>query len=305
MIKKGLPNMIQKRLSTLSSSKEVFDRHKSIYETALKNAGHKHIIEYIPPNTTPQKRKRKRKKNITYYNPPYSSSIITDIGKQFLKLLDKHFKIGNPLRKYINRNTVKISYSTCANMKSHISKHNSKVLKKEEPKKEKKCNCVKKYGECPLPGKCRVKSVVYKADVHNPNTNEVKSYIGLTKNEFIQRFDQHNDAMENRISNHSTTLSKHFWKLRDKMGVDPMVTWSIKARAFSFSSGGRQCDLCLTEKREILHAKKSSSLNMRDELLYMCRHKLPFRLDQFKPKPEPKQVKPRSKRKTQRTPAIT
>ena len=109
MIKKQLKNMIQKRLSTLSSSKSVFDRNKSIYETALKNAGHQHNLEYEDvENVTSNK--RKRKKEVTYYNPPYSSSIITDIGRQFLKLLDKHFIDGpmanKGLGKYINRNTV-------------------------------------------------------------------------------------------------------------------------------------------------------------------------------------------------------
>ena len=220
--------------------------------------------------------------------------------------MEKHFPVGDPLRKYINKNKVKLSYSTCANMKSHISKHNAKVLRKKETKNgnENNCKCIGKYGSCPMPGKCKTKSVVYKADVHNPHTNEVKSYIGLTKNEFIKRFDQHKDAMENRISNHSTTLSKHVWKLKDKTGVEPRVNWSIKARAFSFSSGGRQCDLCLSEKLEILNANKSSSLNKRDELLYMCRHKIPFRLEQFKPKPDPK-IKKKSKSKSQRTPAVT
>ena len=276
--------MIQKRLSTLSSSEEVFNRKKSSYETALKNAGHQHNLEYVSTKTTQEKPKRKRKKKILYYNPPYSVTIITDIGKQFFRLMEKHFPVGAPLRKHINKNKVKFSYSTCANMKSHISKHNAKVLKKEETKKGNVCKCVGKYGKCPIPGKCNLKSVVYKADVQNPITNEVKSYIGLTKNEFIKRFDQHRYAMNRRISTHATTLSKHFWKIKDETGIEPKIDWSIKARAFSFSSGSRQCDLCLSEKLEILQAEKSSSLNKRDELLYMCRHKIPFRLEKFKPK---------------------
>ena len=284
IIKKNLKNMIQKRLSTLSSSEEVFNRKKSSYETALKNAGHQHNLEYVSTKTTQEKPKRKRKKKILYYNPPYSVTIITDIGKQFFRLMEKHFPVGAPLRKHINKNKVKFSYSTCANMKSHISKHNAKVLRKEETKKGNVCKCVGKYGKCPIPGKCNLKSVVYKADVQNPITNEVKSYIGLTKNEFIKRFDQHRYAMNRRISTHATTLSKHVWKIKDETGIEPKIDWSIKARAFSFSSGSRQCDLCLSEKLEILQAEKSSSLNKRDELLYMCRHKIPFRLEKFKPK---------------------
>ena len=106
-----------------------------------------------------------------------------------------------------------------------------------------------------------------------PNT-VTKSYIGLTKNEFIKRYQQHQAA---------TALSRYVWEMKEKIGVQPKIKWKIVTRAFSFSSGGRQCDLCLSEKREILHAKKSTSLNIRDELLYMCKHKFPFRLANFKP----------------------
>ena len=38
--------MIGKRISDLSSSKEIFDSEKSIYQEALKNAGFKEKIEY-------------------------------------------------------------------------------------------------------------------------------------------------------------------------------------------------------------------------------------------------------------------
>ena len=79
--------------------------------------------------------------------------------------------------------------------------------------------------------------------------------------------------------------------MRDK-GETPQINWNIKSRAYSFSSGGRQCDLCVSEKREILYAKRRTSLNKRDELLSMCRHRRAFTLGVFKPK-------------TQRNPAIT
>ena len=51
------------------------------------------------------------------------------------------------------------------------------------------------------------------------------------------------------------------------------VNWSIKARGHPFSSGGRTCDLCLTEKLVILTADQNSMLNKRDELLETCRHR--------------------------------
>ena len=59
--------------------------------------------------------------------------------------------------------------------------------------------------------------------------------------------------------------SSYIWKLKDKIRYD-YVNWSIKAKGHPFSSGGRACDLCLTEKLTILMADQSAMLNKRDEL---------------------------------------
>ena len=308
-VKKGLKDMIEKRLSSLSSNSSVFDREKAPYETALKNAGHEDKLKYVQKEEKP--RKRKRNKTVIYYNPPFSSTIQTDIGRKFLKLIDYHFK-GTPLQKHINRNTVKISYSTCPNMKSHISKHNAKILKEEVKENDKRCRCEGQANigitECPVDGNCRTESVVYSAEVSAPN-KQTKTYIGMTKNEFKTRFLRHRSAINNRISPDATALSEHVWKIRDEAGIEPKVVWKIKTRAYSYSNGGRQCDLCLSEKREILYAKKSESLNKRDELLYMCKHKVTFRLENFKPKPKPAPKKQRKKAETKvkkrKTPAVT
>ena len=304
-IKKGLKNMIEKRLSSLSSSSAVFDREKAPYEIALKNAGHEHKLSYVEENEKPKK--RRRNKTVIWWNPPYSSTIKTDVARQFLKLIDKHFK-NTPLQKHINRNTVKVSYSTCSNMKTHISKHNAKILRKEDETNDKECRCENQRSECPVEGKCRIESVVYSAEISAPNKHP-KTYIGMTKNEFKTRFLQHRSALKNRASTSATVLSEYVWKIRDETGIEPKIVWKIKTRAYSYSNGGRQCNLCLSEKREILFAKKSESLNKRDELLYMCKHKIPFRLEKFKPKPNPppkkERKKPESKLKKQKTPAVT
>ena len=47
----------------------------------------------------------------------------------------------------------------------------------------------------------------------------------------------------------------------------PQKLESLYYRGHAFSSGGRACDLCLTEKRVILIADQNSMLNKRDELL--------------------------------------
>ena len=67
-------------------------------------------------------------------------------------------------------------------------------------------------------------------------------------------------------------LRKDAVRTKDKK-IPYFVNWSIKARGHPFSSGGRACDLCLTEKLVILTADQNTMLNKRDELLETCRHR--------------------------------
>jgi len=95
-------------------------------------------------------------------------------------------------------------------------------------------------------------------------------YFGSTEN-FKNRYSQHKSSIKNRPALH-TTLSSHIWKLKDK-NVPYSLKWSIKDKGHAFSSGGRTCDLCLSEKLVIMTADKNTMLNKRDELLESCRHR--------------------------------
>ena len=78
-------------------------------------------------------------------------------------------------------------------------------------------------------------------------------------------------SIRKRPLNH-TTLSSYIWKLKDK-GSNFEIKWSIHSRGYAFSSGGKACDLCITEKMIILTENQHSMLNKRDELLETCRHR--------------------------------
>ena len=82
-IKSELPRMIQHRLSYLSKNKHVFDEQKTPYQTVLRNSVFKTFIEFTPIRTKTNKRKRKNQD--FYFNPTYTYSIKTNIGKEFLK----------------------------------------------------------------------------------------------------------------------------------------------------------------------------------------------------------------------------
>ena len=99
-------------------------------------------------------RKRNHKRNIIWFNPPYSKSVTTNVGKYFLKLLDKHFPKNHKLQKIFNKNTVKMSYSCLPSVKARVNQHDKKVLQKvsEETSNEeavRMCSCPRN-AECPL-----------------------------------------------------------------------------------------------------------------------------------------------------------
>ena len=165
---------MNKRLSLISSNQEIFEAACAPYQTALEKSGYSFKLKYDPPTQNGPKNARKR--NITYFNPPYSRNVKTNIGKIFLKSIDSCFPKNHVLRKIINRNTVKISYSCMPNFKQKISNHNLKIQKKEKNRQpDKVCNCSGIMGPCPLQGNCLIESVVYKAEVIDSNQNSTRA----------------------------------------------------------------------------------------------------------------------------------
>ena len=84
---KNIPLSVQKRLSSLSSNKEIFDAAAPPYQEALNRAGYKHKLEFEEPTNQQGKKKRQRKRNISYFTPPYNTNVKTRIGKEFLKII--------------------------------------------------------------------------------------------------------------------------------------------------------------------------------------------------------------------------
>ena len=123
-IKKELPKMINKRLSELSCDKDAFDKAKGIYEKALNDSNFKSTLNF----NHEQNERKNRNRKIIWFNPPYNESVKTNIGKQFLKLIKKHFPKHHKFNKIFNTNTIKLSYSCTTNMKNLIKQHNSKIL---------------------------------------------------------------------------------------------------------------------------------------------------------------------------------
>ena len=145
---KQVPFSIKSRLSSLSSSENIFNESTAIYQEALKTSGYDYKLKY-QKNTSTTTSKRQRKWKIIWFNHPYSMNVATNVGRYFLNLVNKHFPPHHKLSKILNRNNMKISYSCMPNMKSRINIHNKTVTKAQPSAQARTCNCINK-SKCPL-----------------------------------------------------------------------------------------------------------------------------------------------------------
>ena len=111
---KHLLAAIGRRISDISSSKELFNKAKPHYESALKQSGHDEELIYIerkkPVTHTVQNSRKNRQRNIIWSSPPYSMNVQTNIAREFLNLVSKHFPKNHRYRKILNKNNMKVRY---------------------------------------------------------------------------------------------------------------------------------------------------------------------------------------------------
>ena len=219
-----------------------------------------------------------RKRQIIWFNPPFNSAVSTNIGKEFFKLLYKHFLEHHKLHEICNRNNVKLSYSCMQNMQAIINRHNKTLLAKNgkiNTTSSKTCNFRVK-ADCPLQGNCLVKSIVYQATLESSDAGP-KIYYGSCSTTFKARFYNHNQSCKHPKKCHATELSKAIWKEKYR-GLSPKITWQITKQASAYSSWARSCNLCLEEKLAILKAGLRTNVNERCEMFNKCRHRSKFKL---------------------------
>ena len=161
-------------------------------------------------------------------------------------------------------------------MGSHISRHNSKILREEDKNQEKpppKCNCqISKKDQCPIPGACNQKGVIYQAKVTSQGGKNTQTYVGLAK-DFKARYSKHKTSLENPSPDNSTTLSTYFLK-EEAAGNNPSLSWKfLKTNIPAFNPVTGTCRLCLSEKYHILFKPECATLNSRSEIFTSCRHK--------------------------------
>ena len=202
----------------------------------------------------------------------------------------------------VNKNTIKTSWCTTANLGAKIKQHNEKIMrsekKKENEKNTKTCNCGRN-DMCPLMGKCLTRSVVYnvkveitgrkkqyiieknnleaieklekaKKEIFKPK--KVEYYTGLTEGRMKDRIYKHHYDFRHRNFEKRTSLSKYIWKLKDHY-YQYNLEWKIMSLAKSYNPSSKSCNLCTKEKLFIIFKPEISTLNERKEILKKCMHR--------------------------------
>ena len=149
----------------------------------MKKFGYQASLEYIKPkvdNIENNTNKLQRKRKIILFNPPFNKSVTSNVGRRFLKLVEKHFSKETKLQNVFNKNMSKVSYCCIQNMNQIINRHNRKV---KQTKKEEilPYNCRQK-NDCPMDAKCRTMNTVYKYVALIPTKPDI-SYVGLSEDE--------------------------------------------------------------------------------------------------------------------------
>ena len=145
-----------------------------------------------------------------------------------MKKLPYAYAANSELSSAFNRHTIKISYSTTQNISDIIAAHNKSILKRQEEKETKKCNC---RNECPLPDKCRETAVIYQAEVNGA------IYIGMTKTEARSRIRRHKHSFRADYKRNETSLSKFIWDKKLNINenaeiTEPKIKWSILKKMY-------------------------------------------------------------------------
>ena len=274
-----LPLSIESRLSSLSFSEEIFNDSVIPYHDALDKSGYKHKVNY-KANIDTASNKKQRKRNIIWFNPPYSKNVKTNIGKIFLNLIKKHFPPHHKFHKLFNKNTVKISYSCTRNIKSIINSHNAKILFPKKSTEQRTCNCLNKVN-CPLEQKCLTTNIVYKAKITSSNQNyQEKVYFGSCETTFKKRFSNHKKSFNLKEYKNETELSNEIWRIKNS-GHHQKVKWEIVKKCAPYNPQTRRCLPRLNEKLKTAAYKEQNLLNKRNEIVSKYRHQLKYALARY------------------------
>ena len=104
------------------------------------------------------------------------------------------------------------------------------------------------------------------------------NYIGMTQGKFKDRYTQHKHSFKNKSKKFATTLSTYTWN--KNLDPEPNIKWEIIKKCRTYQPGNQNCDLCLSEKLNIIkNANNPYNINKRNDIATKCAHSKNFTLD--------------------------
>ena len=90
---KNLPDNISKRFNNLSEDETTFNKSKDLYNNELAESGIEHKISFQKQQNTftIANNTKNRKRNLIWFNSPFSLNVSTNISKKLFSILGKHF----------------------------------------------------------------------------------------------------------------------------------------------------------------------------------------------------------------------
>ena len=114
---KNIPAGIERRLIQNSCSEAEFLEAIPDYQAELDRCGYSYKLSYKQPVAPADQPRKRRSRRVTWFNPPYSLDVSTNVAREVLELVDKHFPPGHVLHSVCNRSTIKVSYMKSVNFK--------------------------------------------------------------------------------------------------------------------------------------------------------------------------------------------
>ena len=122
-------------------------------------------------------------------------------------------------------------------------------------------------------GACLKESLNYYATIScNDKNYKPKLYKESWDTSFKKRYSNHKKSFNIPLYKHDTKLSTEYWNLKMKQ-LNPQISSKIKGIYKSYSPTSKRCNLCLTEKLQILDDPDKHLLNKRSQTIPQCRHK--------------------------------
>ena len=92
---KNISENVNNRLSRNAANEQIFENSIHPYKQALISSGHEGNLKFDPnvkvQQNQVQSKRKKRGRKITWFNPPFSLNVKSNIGKIFLQILDECF----------------------------------------------------------------------------------------------------------------------------------------------------------------------------------------------------------------------